>query len=343
MNSYRSLRKRNNSRLTAVISLLLCVVLSATVLFSRLVGFVPADTQHYIPLTRSGGTTLVREGFRSSDGAVSFRAYHPDNHRLLTANPGMKVYDENTVWESVTDIEIFKVSYENGQGHVSVNSTDGKKVIAPGTANTYRFTLENTGNMELEFSMNMKAWFTCQSDPSLKIPVLARVTDYNGNCLAGSRTEMAPVLELNNVSQSGTLHAGFVAPYTLEWEWPFEGDDTFDTYLGNLAVGEDITLTIQINVTSTMAEDPTDPSDPTEPGGSEPTDPTDPTEPGGSDPTDPTDPTKPGSTPTINGGLPKTGDSSHIQLALTVMMASGAGLLILLAIPQRKRRNKDEA
>ena len=54
VNSYQSLRKQNSRSASAVVTLVLCVVLSATVLFSRLMGFAPADTQHYIPLTRSG-------------------------------------------------------------------------------------------------------------------------------------------------------------------------------------------------------------------------------------------------------------------------------------------------
>ena len=44
-------------------------------------------------------------------------------------------------------------------------------------------------------------------------------------------------------------------PYTLEWQWPFEGDDVYDTMLGNLAVEEEITLTIKINVLSSYTPD----------------------------------------------------------------------------------------
>lgn len=306
MNSYPSLRQRNNRSAFAVVTLALCVLLSATVLFSRLMGFAPADPQHYIPLTRSGGITTVREGQRHSDGTITFRhtGYHPDNHHLLTAKPAFRVYDGNTVWESQTNIEIFKISYENGTGQVTVRSGDGKKVIAPGTGNTYRFTLENTGNVALDYTMTMEAWFGEEDDPNpTVIPVLARVTDHRGNYLAGTIGSKTDVLELNGVSQKGLLSAGYVAPYTLEWEWPFEGDDMLDTMLGNMAVDEEITLTIKINVTSWQTKTPSQGTD---------------------------------------SGIPKTGDSSNIQLAFTVMMASGTCLLILLALPQRKRRKNHE-
>ncbi|MBQ3193240.1 MAG: hypothetical protein IJB59_06705 [Oscillospiraceae bacterium] len=258
MNTYSSLRKRNNGSLLAVVSLALCVVLTSTMLFSRLVTFVTPDTQHYIPLTRSGGITTVWVGQRQGDGSVVYEdgGYDPTNHKLLTASPNFRVYDENTVWSSQTDIEIFKISYENGSGQVTVNSQRGDKVLAPGTENTYRFTLENTGNVSVDYELTMEAYFSHTDTP---IPIQARVTDYQGNYLAGSAEGKADVLELNNVHQTGTLARRYVAPYTLEWEWPFELDDEYDTMLGNLAVDEDITLTIVIKTIATCNPDPVAP------------------------------------------------------------------------------------
>lgn len=245
MNDYSSLRKKNTAPFTAVVSLALCVAITATLLFGRLVMFVTMDTQHYIPLTKSSGLTTVRTGQRQDDGSVVYAdtLYHPSNHRLLTANPGFRTYDENTVWSSQTDIEIFRITYENGSGQVTVNSQNGDNLLAPGTENTYRFTLENTGNVSLDYAMSMEAYFSHNETP---IPIYARVMDHRGNCLAGTPEGKVDVLELNKVHQSGTLAAHYVAPYTLEWEWPFEIDDEYDTMLGNMAVDEDITLTIVI-------------------------------------------------------------------------------------------------
>ena len=256
MNNYSSLRKQNKrSTLPAVISLALCVILSATVLFSRLVVFAAEDAQHYIPLTRSSGSTHVNVGQRQEDGSIIYDSLQitPVNRMLLTAKPGFIVYDENTVWSGETNVEIFRVTYSNGEGVATVKSNRGDKVLAPGTENTYRFTLENTGNVSLDYTLSMEAYFSHTDTP---IPIVARVVDYKGNYLAGSAEEKTGVLDLNQVDQTGTLSAGYVAPYTLEWEWPFEVDDEYDTMLGNMAEDEDISLTIVIKTTASYNPDP---------------------------------------------------------------------------------------
>lgn len=299
MNNYSSLRQQNKAAGPVVSLLILCVVLSASMLLSRLAVFAALDTRLYIPLTESDGITTVREGIRDAQGGISFRddSFDRANHLLLTAKPGIRVYDENTVWSGETDVEIFKISYQNGSGKVTVASGNGEKVIAPGTENTYEFALENTGNVALDYTVTMEAWFGTKGDPeAIRIPVLARVTDYKGNYLLGTAEAKADVLGLNDVKQSASLGVSKVAPYTLEWEWPFETDDAYDTWLGNLAAqGEDITLTIKIMTTATYSADPDN-----------------------------------------DDGIPKTGDDSQILVFGTLMSVSAVLLLILL-LPKRKQ------
>lgn len=301
MNNYASLRKKNNGTGLAVVALVMCVVLSATVLFSRLVAYTTADPCHYIPLTRSDRFTTVLTGQPDENGDLHFTeaAYNPAQPVVLSYSPFLtanwfQVTDENTVWQGETDIEIFRISYENGEGKATVNSLRGDKVLAPGTSNTYSFTLENTANHAVEYEMTMEAYFT---DGTYTIPVDARVYDKYGTYYAGSAEEKVDVLALNEVSDSGTLKAGYQMPYTLEWEWPFEEDDAYDTMLGNLAVEEDITLTIVINTTASYTPDP----------------------PGGGD-----------------GEPPKTGDTA-IMWTMGAMMTSGAVLLVLLFLPKRRK------
>lgn len=302
MDNYSSLRKSNKSRLGAAGGLLLCVLLTGTMLFSRLAGFAPPDSRLYIPLTQSRGLTTVqsapvRAGAYGTDSIRLSGAPAPEGVRL-SANPGFQVTDRDTVWSGETPIEIFRITYENGEGQVTVNSSNGDKLLAPGTENTYAFALENTGNVPLRYTMEMEAWF---SHEEYRIPVYARLTDHQGNYLVGTEENAADVLELNSVSREGTIGAGYIMPFSLHWEWPFELDDEYDTMLGNMAVDEDITLTIVIRTTAAYD--------------------------GSIDPDDP-------------GGIPpKTGDDSQLLLYGGLMAASLVGIVLLL-IPGKKEREE---
>ena len=254
-------KNRKNATAMAVISLALCVALSASLLFSRLVSYATQDVYQSIPLTQSAGITTVLTGRMDENGGIHFSEsarFDPRTPVVLSYSPFLtadwfQVTDENTIWQGETDIEIFRLNYENGEGNVTVQSGNGDKLVAPGTANTYRFQLENTGDHAVKYEMSMEAWF---SHEDKQIPVNARVYDKYGEYYAGTETEMVDVLALNSVSDSGTLKAGYRMPYTLEWEWPFEEDDAYDTWLGNSAVDEDITLTIVINTLASYTPEP---------------------------------------------------------------------------------------
>lgn len=319
MNSYQSLRKQNSGSAAAAVTLAVCVVLSATMLFSRLMGFTLADTRHYIPLTKSGGITTVREGQRQSDGSITFRhaGYHPDNHRLLTAKPGFRVYDENTVWTGDTNVEIFKVAYVrddatgNYNSRFSVVGNNREKVIAPGTDNVYQFALENTGNVALDYKVTFNA--ICEiidkdlpsgQGTAYEIPVNASVSYVKNNSeyyLFGTSAKNEAIVKMDNVQHSGTIGTGRYIPYTLYWEWPFEGDDALDTLLGNQAAAlepdnQEIRLTITIKTVAEYSDNSN-----------------------------------------ADDGIPKTGDNG-IGLAVAMMAASSAAMVFLLVLPRRKRR-----
>lgn len=163
-------------------------------------------------------------------------------------NPDMQVYDNLKTWETLTEVDIFKLRYENGEGVVTVEG-GSDKVIAPGTENTYTFNLKNTGNVQLDYSMEIEAYFNQEDHP---LPVVARLKGYDGNYLLGGEDQWCDVLELNAIKDEATIGVNRYAYYTLEWQWPFEsGNDAYDTFLGNMAVGEDLTLTIVIRTLAT--------------------------------------------------------------------------------------------
>ena len=308
MRTYNNLQRQSNSILIPIAALALCILLSGTMLFSRLATFVTMQQQLYIPLTESNGVTKVTSNQRlqalgaqlvrpvANGNIIPLDKKTNDDTVLVPKDPIFKVEDENTVWEGHTQVEIFRVSYENGEGKITVQSGKGDKVIAPGTSNEYAFTLKNTGKESLDYTLEMEAYF---SNEEFAIPVVVRLLDYQGTYLLGNDEAYTNVLDLNQVNESGSLSAGYIAPYTLQWQWPFEGDDAYDTLLGNMAVDEDLTLTIVIR---TVAEY------------------------GG------------------EGGMPPyTGDSGMMVWAI-VMVASFAGLLLLLLLKKDKREeNPDHA
>ena len=260
MKDYASLRKKNSGNLAMLIVLGVCVLLSATLLFSRLLNYSPMERVQQIPLTKSNGITHVTAD-RGRTAAVPMPPKVLAATPLMLASPGFEARDKDTVWSGETDIEIFSIRYDNESGEVTVRSQDDAKVLAPGVGGSYSFELANTGNVSLDYTMEMDAWF---SDTQYPIPVVVRVTDRQNRYLLGSEEEMADVLQLSQVQEEGTIAAGYVRQYTLEWEWPFEVDDAYDTMLGNLAVEEDIVLTVQIRTTATGSDDPD------APGGDEP-------------------------------------------------------------------------
>lgn len=238
-----------------LVLLLVCELASLAVLFSRMRVFsAETDFGDMIPLTKPDSKTSVTI---RKDSAAS-----PSAEELIPVQNGdaaFIAYDENTVWSAETEVEIFRISYDNENGDITVKNNAGSNdaLIAPGTSNEYIFTLENTGDAPLDYTMTMEAWV---GGTELWLPVKASVRDYNNRYLLGSPTQSEDVLELNSVRDDGVLGAGRLAVYTLEWEWPFEwGNDEYDTMLGNLAADNDLTLTIKINTTAMYDPNPDDP------------------------------------------------------------------------------------
>ena len=296
MRNYNSLRKKNSGIMAAVVSLSLCVVLSGALLMSRLMAYSYVEQVQRIPLTKSNGLTHVTSSAIQTTGI-------PQYPKMLAAmpvnlfNPGFETHDENTVWSGETNVEIFSIRYDNESGETTVHSQNSMKVLAPGVGDTYTFELENTGNTSLDYTMEMDAWF---SNTQYPIPVFVRVTDSVGNRYLGTETEMVDVLRLSEVSAGGTIAKGYVRGYTLEWEWPFELDDTYDTMLGNMAVDEDLVLTIQIRTTAVAN----------------------------------TNPNAPG------GDRPATGDTSEVALYAILMVISLAGILVILLNCRKEETNE---
>lgn len=171
-------------------------------------------------------------------------------------NPGFEASDDQTGWSTNTQVEIFRVSYVNGEQVITVNSDNGDKVIAPGTENSYIFKLKNTGNAALDYTVEVDAYFT---PANIAVPITGRLNRYDGTWVVGGRDEYAAVSVLDTAEDKATLGAGKYTYYTLDWLWPFEsGNDELDTMLGDLAVDQDLVFTIVIKTTATESANPYD-------------------------------------------------------------------------------------
>ena len=263
-----------------VIAILIVLEFCAiSMLFAQLVAYTSVQKRNYISLTEESEHTKV-EITRRTEASVresmspltskprvqgmTLAALKAGKPGLLTSGKAsFKVYDENTVWSTHTDVEIFKIHYENGEMKTTVNSFNNKdKLLAPGTENTYSFTLKNDGEISLDYRLEVDAYF---KNTEYVLPIEAKMFDYTGKYLCGSESEWRPVLELDPIEDTGVLAAGKIADYTLQWQWPFErfdGDgldanDEFDTMLGNLAAdGESLELHIIIRTVAEADDDP---------------------------------------------------------------------------------------
>lgn len=286
VNQYESLReqKRGHFTLWILIAVLFALeVCSVSVLFSQMTSFSPVQKRNYISLTEASDITTLEIGQRNNDGSLPIPdpAANKANHAPHSIRPfvvydensdkvGFWTYDENTVWSTHTDIEIFRLQHDNnGDGVFTVITSDGDKVFAPGTENDYSYTLRNTNSVALDYIMTVEAYVVVPD--GIWLPIQGRLySHYDGKYLCGSDEEWPDVLELDGISEQGVIGAGNIKDYTLQWRWPFErgeviqeglykGDyteDFYDTMLGNLAVDEDLELHIIIRTSAWLDENP---------------------------------------------------------------------------------------
>lgn len=250
--------KTKNIWLSALV-LFVCVVLTTLAFTEMLHAFLPNDSGAIALMPEKVSETAeldieyVGVPAPNSSGANQGNA----GTSGFVSNPGFMVYDKEATWGKNTGIDIFKISYENGQKVVTVQSDDGEKVIAPGTNGSYTFKLKNTGNVAIDYRMEIDA-YTTPSD--VQVPLKARISRYDSRWIIGSKETYVGVAELDAAEDIKTLGAGKFTYYTLDWKWPFEGNDELDTLLGSMSAEEDVTFTIVIKTYAVESGNPYDTS-----------------------------------------------------------------------------------
>lgn len=164
----------------------------------------------------------------------------------------LAVNDSRQVWKTKTPIELFRASYVNDRGVVSVKSVDGNKIVAPGTEGSYTFSLKNSGSS----LANYKVWVKSELNPELmNAPVLVRMSD-GRDWLLGDESAWEDVSSLNGVSTEKNIGAGKSVEYTIYWKWPFESNrDLRDTTMGNVSSNQDLSCTVMIYTLTESSSD----------------------------------------------------------------------------------------
>ncbi len=233
--SKQNMRRLGRNIWIVVLFLLIGVMLSLMLLSPVLSRLAQSD-RNIIPLIYDGDREIFNKG-----GFSYIRA---------NAEPDMLTYDENVQWQTNTEVDLFKTAYANGNGEITVDSFGGDKLIAPGTSNKYEFSLKNTGNISLDYTMLLDSVFTL-----LKRDLPMRVRIYSGDrWILGGENSWADPGSLSEIVESGTVDVNEYVTYTFEWQWPFEADtedalilnDHIDTVIAEAAVNQDVTFTLSI-------------------------------------------------------------------------------------------------
>lgn len=174
-------------------------------------------------------------------------------YRQAAEEPEMHAYDEQAKWDVVTKVDLFKTAYKDPLDRdITVESGNGDKVIAPGTTNDYTFSLRNTGNISLDYTLRLEGLFELTNK---KLPFQVRLKKADA-WLVGSDESWSTVDELNAVVDQGSIPVGQELGYLLQWQWPYESGqddmlvfhDLNDSVIGSAAAAAEAGVNFQLTI-----------------------------------------------------------------------------------------------
>ena len=179
---------------------------------------------------------------------------------IVGKNPQVEFEDSGGKWQAGRDTDIFRAEYENGEGKTTVVSQDGTKVIAPGVTTTYKFTMQNTGNMAVSYQTDLR--FILKIGDKVQedyfFPLKVRLLNDRGEYVIGDEDRWVNVQDAVLWSYPGLLGANSYETFELQLTWEFEGGcDELDTYYGDLSAEKGVYLTLKIKTYAEEAPDPT--------------------------------------------------------------------------------------
>ena len=179
---------------------------------------------------------------------------------IVGKNPEVNVGDSGGKWLANRNTDIFKAEYINGEGKSTVVSQDGTKVIAPGVTTSYKFTMQNTSNMAVNYQTDLRFVLKIGNEiqEDYVFPLKVKLFNDRGEHVIGDEDRWVNVKDAVLYSYPGLLGANSYENFEFVLCWEFEGgNDELDTLYGNLAVEKGVTLTLKINTYAEEAPDPT--------------------------------------------------------------------------------------
>lgn len=193
--------------------------------------------------------------------AIKVGDFLPENVDMVfitSKSPSFKMGSGEKKWEKNTEISLFRSEYVNGENIITVASTDGEAVFAPGTQTSYEFCAYNDGNMAIEYEINASFFLEIagvKADES-RFPLRFRLQTYEGEYLLGGENEWVNITPEQGARYKGVLGAQCYQAFLLELAWEFEGNDELDTALGLASANESVLLSFTVETNATTHLDP---------------------------------------------------------------------------------------
>jgi len=205
-------------------------------------------------------TFLTGDTKENDPGSYPYQVWEHDKDALNNQPlPGHNTAKEWHGISSSLDILSSFTGMKANEGHVTthhpavrnsdLDSSPNMPILIPGCAGQYKFTLQNTGSVDLEYLISLEDFANLE-----KFPLRYRLTEGAGNVLTGSGMKYMDDIDddwLPSESNPGKLVPGGFHIFTLDWVWEYEreagtpalaGNDDVDTMIGH-AVGDGLPTT----------------------------------------------------------------------------------------------------